>query len=131
MGCDIHEYVEMQIGGVWVYAGDIILHRNYLLFAVLADVRNDEIGVECVSGEHKELPEDISPHLLELSEAYGQDGHSHSYLDLAELEEAKKIYESFDDAGDRYKFPAALESLKELMKLPFVENVRFVFWFDN
>lgn len=135
MGCDIHEYIEIKIGDVWVYVGHIIIHRNYTLFGVLAGVRDET--VECVSGEHKGLPDDLSEGMISVMDGENDmdgdwhgDYHTHSYLDLQELVVAKKIYE--DSIKDKTeKFPINLKSLKKLKDMPFVEDVRFVFWFDN
>lgn len=129
MGCDIHEYVEVNIGGKWIYIGGIVLPRNYLLFSVLADVRNYD-NVECVTGDHRGLPEDIDPVLEQMSEEYGSDGHSHSYLYPDELDKAEKIYYSHADSANR-DWPECLRNLRSLTKMEGINDVRFVFWFDN
>lgn len=67
--------------------------RNYDLFAMLADVRNGRgfAGIKTGEGfnpiaEPKGLPDDASKQMKKAAEDYGEDGHSHSYLTLAELE---------------------------------------------
>ncbi|MGN4944622.1 hypothetical protein [Bacillus cereus group sp. MYBK104-1] len=57
--------------------------RNYALFAILADVRN-YWDINPIS-KAKGLPENISPEVKDLSDYWGGDGHSHSYLTLNEL----------------------------------------------
>lgn len=100
MGCDIHPFVEVQLEeGSW----DLVLKpelteygftnnyyfsrmRNYDLFGVLADVRNGTYGEEFVPiAEPRGLPDDISCDVKAISEDWGIDGHSHSYLTLKEL----------------------------------------------
>jgi hypothetical protein len=60
--------------------------RNYALFARLADVRNDS-GIEPISPP-KGVPNDASTEYLEWVARWDMDGHSHSYLTLAELLDA-------------------------------------------
>lgn len=109
MGCDIHFYVERRVDGRWVSADTWtpnkfytpgeddgerpfeIAHenyfykdRNYALFAVLAGVRN-RTNVTPIA-EPRGLPDDVSDEVRAESEAYTGDGHSHSWLTVAELD---------------------------------------------
>jgi hypothetical protein len=120
VGCDIHSYIEMKIEDTWVYAGYIVVWRNYHLFAKLADVRNDGSVTDYI--EAKGLPSDVSSVLQDASDRWGRDAHSHSYLTLQEIEE-------IDLKG--IKRLLQVEFMRNLLKLPFVEDVRLVFWFDN
>lgn len=56
--------------------------RNYLLFSILAGVRGDGIPIAPPRG----LPNDVSARVFREAERYGPDGHSHSWLTLAELQ---------------------------------------------
>jgi len=113
MGCDIHFYVEIKKDEKWVSAdkwsadpydcGDLedigikwddrfYTGRNYDLFAMLANVRNGRgfAGVPTGTGfipiaEPRGLPEDASPEVKAISDRWNGDGHSHSWLTLAEL----------------------------------------------
>lgn len=113
MGCDIHFYVERRVDGIWVSAdkwtpdkyaeeGETRLTvdyddhfyngRNYDLFAIFADVRNGNGFAEVDTGDGfkpiaspKGLPSDISEQIFLESEAYGCDGHSHSWHTVADL----------------------------------------------
>jgi hypothetical protein len=58
--------------------------KNYLLFSVLADVRNSSSMISPISSP-KGLPHDVSSPIKVESEEWGADGHSHSYLTLKEL----------------------------------------------
>ena len=98
MGCDIHLFVEVEHDGTWnsvdewetedgytsvVYEKQYYNGRNYDLFALLANVRNynNVKPMKCPVG----LPDDVSYQVMQKSESYGSDGHSHSYLTLKEL----------------------------------------------
>lgn len=98
MGCDIYLFVEVEHDGNWnsvdewetedgyksvAYEKQYYNGRNYDLFALLANVRNynDVKPIKCPVG----LPDDVSDQVMQKSESYGSDGHSHSYLTLKEL----------------------------------------------
>lgn len=108
MGCDIHIYVEKKEDGRWIpvdewvqdeygisyvpYQKQIYDGRNYDLFAMLADVRNGYgfAGVDTGNGFipislPKGLPDDVSDNIKNVSDSWGRDGHSHSWLTLKEL----------------------------------------------
>ncbi len=112
MGCDIHFYVEKRVDGKWLPA-DKWEHdpddenpkrlrtpwrerfydgRNYSTFSILANVRNGRgfAGIKTGDGfnfisEPKGIPEDACPEYKQECEAYGSDGHSHSFLTVAEI----------------------------------------------
>ncbi|SAL26129.1 hypothetical protein [Caballeronia telluris] len=101
MGCDIHLYKEKFVEGKWVTAdeweaydfGDDdkgievpwkkrFTERNYQLFGLLSK------GVRSVhpfSFEPRGLPFDPCAEIAQEAERWGEDGHSHSYLFLHEL----------------------------------------------
>lgn len=120
MGCDIHLYVEQKINNKWTYlpppnsekdekieeldwyiqyANEYAaipwnMHRNYDLFAILADVRNGRgfAGIKTGGGfnpisEPRGTPDDISNEIKTESDNWGSDGHSHSWFTLKELKE--------------------------------------------
>lgn len=109
MGCDIHLYQEAKIGGKWTstdhwhvnaeeglhipYGGHLYDGRNYRLFAVLANVRNGHGFAGIKTGvpvapidEPRGLPHDCCPELKKEVDGWGQDGHSHSWLTLEDLD---------------------------------------------
>jgi hypothetical protein len=106
MGCDIHEYVEVRKNGKWTSVDVwevneeneleakrwININRNYDLFAILADVRNGRGFAGIVTGEGfnpiskpKGLPADCDARIYQASEWWGEDGHSHSWVSVAEI----------------------------------------------
>lgn len=58
--------------------------RNYELFAILADVRN-RYGIKPID-EPRGLPEDVSRYIKKRSDKWGVDAHSHSWMNLADLD---------------------------------------------
>lgn len=123
MGCDIHIYAEVLKDGHWQKVGKVFddpYHRqdqpvgepdedgyvindpktdepyegrNYHLFALLANVRNNG-GVTSIS-EPRGLPADVSDEVKAKRDDWGEDGHSHSWFSLTELE-------SFDWKGGEH-----------------------------
>lgn len=111
MGCDIHLYVEGKLDGKWhptkgesyyykkygmgeelVYEDWLYPHRNYTLFAILANVRNDYGCAGCDIGdplnyidEPRGLPLDVSPFIAQEYAIWDGGAHSASYFTLQEL----------------------------------------------
>jgi hypothetical protein len=69
-------------------AFEIEVGRNYSLFAILADVRNYDNFTPIAMP--KGLPTDVTKHIKKLSDEYGCDGHSHSYIDMEEFKKFTK-----------------------------------------
>jgi hypothetical protein len=138
MGCDIHMLVEL-FDYWWVGCEEgerqewrVVIQepaaygtRNYCVFALLAGVRTyDNVAALAPS---RGLPKDVSAEAATQSEAYGPDGHSHSWATLAEAL-------AFDWGEHGREFRGWLESLTTApTRLRYREpkNVRLVFWFDN
>jgi|SRR5882672_1565310 len=141
MGCDIHLYAEIKQDGKWVSAdkwsadpwddGDaqcveikwndrLYNGRNYALFGVLAGVRDRS---QLLISRPRGLPKDISLEVRKRSDDYGSDGHSHSWLTLAEL----LAY----DWSECERIEGWRQALSKLQKLGDPNAVRIVFFFDN
>jgi len=100
--------------------------RNYYLFAILADVRNDG-SVEPIS-QPRGIPEDCSYPYKLLLDRWGMDAHSESYFTLEELLNVKwDEYNSHQ--GWLKEFMETIEKMKQVDPDP--SNVRCVFFFDN
>jgi hypothetical protein len=104
MGTDISIYPERLVNGHWQFIGEMIKNmyyeydpeheppyipndlydlRNYSLFAILADVRNNE-GYECIT-PCRGIPEDLSPEIKSWFEYYQEDALDASWFTLEEL----------------------------------------------
>ena len=135
MGCDIHGVVERKVKGKWIAcnilrADDTATDRNYGRFAALANVRGD-------GPEPKGFPDDASDTSTLLRDEWNGDGHSHSWLPLAE---AAKIFaetqwfpptekaDAFPKKDWVQKYPAYHYFRVEDYD---VGDCRLVFWFDN
>lgn len=100
MGCDIHFYVERNVGRKWQscdtwdvekeskdpfvpYEKSFYNNRNYRLFSILAGIRNSHnfLPIDSPRG----LPPGCSPVIKATSKSWGVDGHSHSYFTIKEL----------------------------------------------
>lgn len=123
MGCDIHLYVEVKKDDKWdelaiplfsdpyeaitkkkSYSHKPDTYRNYTLFALLADVRNDGSiqPIKYVTG----IPEDLSEDLKEEYNRGSSDWHSATYYILDELLEYQwdtLEIETVDISGEGYK----------------------------
>ncbi|RLK09645.1 hypothetical protein DER29_6198 [Micromonospora sp. M71_S20] len=153
MGCDIHAYVETRTNGTWAYAGDNTFPdnefpkekqcpfdgaRDYGLFGFLADVRN--YSESPVIAEPRGLPADVSAEVRAKSDDWNVDGHSHTWLTLAELLAFDYDQTFADQRGEgepqvktvrRFLHDWYFGRLDLLAKLGAPDDVRIVFWFDN
>jgi hypothetical protein len=128
------------------------IDRDYFLFAILADVRNDypdEKKIRYIA-EPRGIPENISAEVKAVFDSWGEDGHSHSWFLLPEVTEwphwdDEITYEDSDitSSGTIVRRPVTttlrkrctsfldkvLKPMSKLCKDP--NNVRMVFCFDN
>ena len=138
MGCDIHPFLEKKVDGKWQAVGDMdqcgsleeykpLEKRDYYLFSILADVRNDSDLVSICP--RKGFPDDMSPE-VERKAVYWEDGaHSASWLTLYELD---------THDWDQYKYQnwetitqEVIPQMEALSEDGVGEDVRIVFWFDS
>lgn len=157
MGCDIHLFVETRNHdtGAWELRSDAprLHHRNYAVFAILANQRNGE-GFTPIS-EPRGLPPDVSNALAAIhandvaeepdeskedadGEAYGDywvGDHSFSWLTLAELLEWRQSFASATDDRRRIRdlydrfIPELFAFAHQRSLNP--TDVRIVFGFDS
>jgi hypothetical protein len=140
MGCDIHLHAEIKVNGQWHHYSKPSIDRNYSLFAKMAGVRGDEEPL----AEPRGFPDDATFTTRFDFEHWGRDAHTPSWLSGDELQAVCDFYEA--DAktyGDPKRFICA-----EMDQFGFlfgngwklrpgdghpanVEDVRWVFWFDN
>jgi len=131
MGCDIHAMMERRVArhdgwDEWVNAGAPRCngHRNYLLFACLADVRNcyDAVPIHAPRG----VARGVNAAFSAWRKIWDGDAHHDSWVTLAEARAyvppslgADSWAELVEDM-DRVKRPGDTD-----------DDVRIVFFFDN
>lgn len=113
--------------------------RNYVLFAILANVRNDYGHPIPFMGESKGIPSDVSGEIRDAFDRWGGDAHSESWWTLNDLLAwegwEKKIEDEHDEKRKSLKiycksfWEVVIPQLEAVHADP--EKVRIVFWFDN
>jgi len=85
MGCDIHTVTEIKTPEGWkaVNISEIFDWRSYRMYGFLADVRN--YSAVPPQWPNRPWPEDASSGAIEMRERWNGDGHSHTFVTLAEL----------------------------------------------
>lgn len=143
MGCDIHLHIEIKVSGKWLHWNAPTMRRDYELFTKMAGVRARDDEIDPIS-QPRGLPADASDTTKWMAKQQGSDGHSHSYLTSTELTEVRKWGEAAGrkaHAGGDWWFDGMfgyvcgnpLDGMAEYPASypPDLEDVRFVFWFDN
>lgn len=134
MGCDIHTFVEVKHKGKWLLYNHPDVGRNYDLFEKMAGVRGD---VKNAISPPKGLPEDVSEATQLYYDYEEPDAHSESFLTLLEIGLLAKWYGEQGygnygfDSEFGYLFGNGFTDMDELTNPPPIEDIRFVFWFDN
>ena len=148
MGCDIHFHSEVKRKGVWQHHSEAKIERNYALFAKMANVRNGTKTPITPISKPRGLPEDATELTRLHSEKYGVDGHSHSWLNAKEISELHKWIRDENNpkewfGEDSWRFEhenlpyfmgnhmSGFTDYPEDWEGYGVEDVRYVFFFDN
>lgn len=137
MGCDIHLHIEIKLDGIWHHYGNPKIKRDYWLFEKMAGVRGKQ---ENAIVAPKGLPDDVTP-VTALSKArMGNDAHTPSWLNVKEIQtlvywlnQRTDIHGRMDLENDllqTYLFSDAFV-WEGKVAVEGVQDVRFVFWFDN
>lgn len=138
MGCDVHIHAEVKIKGKWHHYDQPDCHRDYALFERMAGVRGD---VKEAIAPPRGLPDDATEMTRFCCDYEGGDGHSHSWLSAVEIDEL----EQWDSAReiqprsvigpewDRFLFGNCYSDFNRSPEenRAGIEDVRFIFWFDN
>ena len=150
MSCDIHLHTEVKINGKWHHYGMPHVHRDYRVFAKMAGVRNYAGGPVPIA-EPRGIPEGVTELTRFDCEEWGSDGHTHSWLDAKEIallyafinDELKLVDRQIGKVGwwpeknFGYFFGNTWGDFREYKDhsnggVPKgVDDIRFVFWFDN
>lgn len=147
MGCDMHIFLEKKDGDKWIdntpyerdwWDGSLqpqdYYCRSYLLFSILAGVRNSE-GIKPIA-RPRGIPDDCSKEYRNFVEQWTPDGYSHSYFTIAELEEACAKCKSVTQRETLAGFANFLLKMVEVMNpydITFLnrDKYRVCFFFDN
>ena len=146
MGCDIHLHTEIKINGEWHHYGHPSVSRNYALFARMANVRNSRNGdyITPIS-EPKGMPDDVALITRLDAEYWKPDGHSYSWLNAREIAELAAWAKSHAESqGYTLEYCWESNQFGYLFgnhwsdyttygddRRDYIEDIRFVFWFDN
>jgi hypothetical protein len=149
MSCDIHFHSEVKINGRWEHYSTPSVRHCYPFFALLCGVRLDEEDPTPISGP-RGLPGDISAVTRFEADLDVEDGHSHSWICAKELVEVDDRWSAWH--SKKYPGKSAWETHLDIehhligylfgnswaafTKYPEerpagIEDVRWVFWFDN
>jgi hypothetical protein len=139
MGTDMVVHTEVMINGEWHHYGCPYIERNYALFAMMADVRNEDGEYEPLGFEIIELSEtvmtDTTLRLIKLDENYDPAFGNIYRLNLPQIKELVKWYESTYPPSQK---PHGLEGVFGYVihngwaGIPNkqVQDARFIFYFD-
>ena len=131
MGTDIHCHAEIKVDREWHHYSEVPIERDYVLFGFLAGIRCDEQAFP-VRG----LPADLSVVTRLEADRWDCDGHTHSLIDIKEITRTilkfPKMFAKYY-GGSKYLFGNGFENfLVNRDEYPQdIEDVRWVFWFDN
>lgn len=141
MGCNIHLHIEIKINNQWEHFGAPYMPRDYELYGKMAGVRDESI---MPISAPKGIPEDIT--LLTKIDLKQDSYHHASWLGVEEIEELEKWFNKRAELKkESFKwYPGASFYLffEQMTGYLFgngfynqerngVQDVRFVFWFDN
>jgi len=138
MGCDIHLHIEVKLNGKWEHYAAPRIDRDYRLFTKMAGVRQC-CNMQCLASP-RGLPNDITVLTRYDCERMGSDGHDHSWLGKEEIRILSHFIEVLKDGWYNleyhvlhcYLFENSFDIVSYPEGVPIgVEDVRFVFWFDN
>jgi len=129
MGCDIYMHTEVKIEGKWRHWGIPDIDRQYDLFEKLAGVRGSVYNAVVAP---KGLPEDSTFETLFDYNICKEEYHSMSWLGAEEIKEVYKWWAIvFPDKYIEGVFGYCMGNGWDDIRDTEVEDVRWVFWFDN
>jgi hypothetical protein len=138
MGCDIHLHIEVKIGDQWHHYGTPSIGRDYNLFEKMAGVRG---AVDAAISPPKGLPKDCTFLTWLDHKMMKVDAHSASWLGPEEIDALEEWREKSPqrsigleyDVLHTYLFGNSFTGWKHWPEenTRRIQDVRFVFWFDN
>ena len=143
MGCDIHFHREVKINGKWEYFGEFKIERNYRLFSFLANVRNENKLIKPIADAEDDLPGDVSGMMRFVFNSEDNDYYLHTLtvFDYGRIEEFYNRFDGFIGETGDHEYPehyvgylfgnSWLKDFGEQFTNEKIEDVRWIFWFDN
>lgn len=128
MGCDIHLHIEIKVGGRWEHYTEAEIGRWYSLFGKMAGVRDHT--VEPISPP-KGIPDDMNIITKMDYDNWGSDGHSHSWFNKEEIITLYNWIQGLEGVDGDYFYLRFYTNKILDWNNPLLEDLRFVFWFDN
>lgn len=146
MGCDIHFHVEVKINGRWEHYAAPNVWRNYTLFEKLAGVRGD---MSEAIAKPRGIPKDATTLTKFCYKDMGMDAHTPSWISAKEIYDIEKYAKNYwswppprnsvfpqwnwEDVLHCYLLGNGFAGFYEFEsdRPEGLEDLRFVFWFDN
>lgn len=137
MGCDIHIHTEIKIKGKWEHYGNPDFPRCYILFEKLAGVRGE---MSNAISEPKGLPHNVTTITKIDFQKWVDDGHSFSWFGMDEIKqlyawwdmERREALREWDNLETYIGYLFGRKWIDNPMyKNRIVEDIRWIFWFDN
>ena len=143
MSTDIHLHCEIRVDGEWLHYNHPCVKQDYALFAKMAGVRNDDYWFIPLATP-RGFPGDATKTTCLDYERYGDDAHNASWLNAQEICTLECWYETVHLDGSGYDirnwtwgylfgndYQSFVDPECKGEYPAFLEDVRFVFWFDN
>jgi len=130
MGCDIYLHQEVKIHGAWHHYGIADVKRNYWLFSRMANVRNSERRIEPI-GMHEGVPYDATFITQYDYKIYNSDAHTPGWLDRDQIIVLMQELNVRDARSWEWGFGYCFGNGWENPERPEIQDIRFIFWFDN
>ena len=135
MGCDIHLHAEVKIAGKWEHYAMPDCRRDYALFERMAGVRGN---VANAISAPRGIPKNATTVTKFDRKRWGSDGHSHSWLSAKEISGLREWDDKRGGGWDSKEWDQWLfgSYYSSFVKYPDdrpdgLQDVRFIFWFDN
>jgi hypothetical protein len=128
MGCDIHLHTEVKIEGKWRHWGNPDIDRWYALFEKMAGVRGE---LSNAISAPKGLPEDMTFETKFAYDWWGGGMHSESWLNAEEIAKLCKWWRENTSECLEHMFGYVIGSDWDVIRDTEIEDIRWVFWFDN
>ena len=136
MSTDIHLHIEIYVDARWEHYSQVRPSGHYAVFEKMAGVRGENCNAIVLP---RGLPADMTKLTALDAKVWKADGHSHSWLAANEIVEIGAWWEDKLDYSSLegwlgcflYGSEFACVTREDRESVPdFVEDLRFVFWFD-